>query len=58
VADEALAALGGDGPVCVVGEANRERAKALWPAPRAELIAGMSAGSAVLYGLPVPQARR
>jgi len=25
-----------------------------WPVPRADLVAGLSAGSASLYGLPVP----
>jgi short-subunit dehydrogenase len=54
VAEEALEALGGGGPVHVVGEQNREAAASLWPVPRADLIAGMSAGAASLYGLPVP----
>jgi short-subunit dehydrogenase len=54
VAEEALSALGGGGPVHVVGDQNREAAASLWPFPRAGLIAGMSAGAASLYGLPVP----
>jgi short-subunit dehydrogenase len=52
VVDEALGALG-HGPIHVAGEQNREMAAALWPASRSEMIAGMSAGAASLYGLPV-----
>jgi uncharacterized protein len=52
VAGEALAALG-RGPVHVAGEQNRAMAAALWPGSRADMVAGMSAGAASLYGLPV-----
>jgi short-subunit dehydrogenase len=52
VADEALGALG-RGPVHVAGEQNREMAASLWPGSRSEMVAGMSAGAASLYGLPV-----
>jgi hypothetical protein len=51
VAAEALAALGGPSPVYVPGAANAATATALWPVPRIDLIAGMTAGNAVLYGL-------
>ncbi len=54
VAEEALGALGTGRPVHVVGAENREAASALWPVPRAEMIAGMSQGAASLYDLPVP----
>ena len=52
VADEALGALG-RGPMHVAGKQNQEMAAALWPAPRVDLIAAMSAGAASLYGLAV-----
>lgn len=54
VAAEALEALGQGGPVLVAGAENRETATMFWPVPRADLVAGLSAGSASLYGLPVP----
>ena len=55
VAGEALVALGTSaGPLLVAGGENREVAKMLWPVPRHDLIAAMSAGGASLYGLPVP----
>jgi short-subunit dehydrogenase len=55
VAAEALDALGGrGGPVLVAGAANREAGAMFWPLPRADLVAGMSAATASLYGLPVP----
>jgi uncharacterized protein len=54
VATEAIDALGGDSPVLVAGAGNREVAAALWPVPRADLVEGMSAATASLYGLPVP----
>jgi uncharacterized protein len=54
VAAEALAALGNHGPMCVVGDQNREGAKVFWPGSRAEHVAWMSAGAAALYDLPVP----
>jgi uncharacterized protein len=56
VAAEALDALGGASPVLIAGEANREAGAMFWPLPRADLVAGMSAATASLYGLPVPSA--
>jgi short-subunit dehydrogenase len=58
VAAEALAALGTGGPVLVAGAANREAGALFWPIPRGDLVAGMSAATASLYGLPVPEAPR
>jgi uncharacterized protein len=58
VAAEALEALGGASPVLVAGAMNREMAAALWPLPRADLVVGMSAATASLYGLPVPSLPR
>ena len=54
VAVEALEALGGASPVLIAGAANREAGAMFWPLPRADLVAGMSAATASLYGLPVP----
>jgi len=57
VAAGALDALG-KGPVHVAGAQNQQMAAALWPAPRQDIIAGMSAGAASLYDLPVPPTPR
>ncbi len=54
VAVEALAELGRGRPVLYAGAANREVATMFWPVPRADLVAGMSAATASLYGLAVP----
>ena len=51
VARGALANLG-RGPSWVAGKHNRETAAGLWPAPRTELINGMSQATAQLYDLP------
>jgi len=52
VVDEALAALPGGGPMLVVGEQNREMARAFWPQDRGEIVELMTGGAAGLYELP------
>ena len=50
VAAEVLGALG-NGPVWVVGDANRARVDALRAAPRVDLIEAMTHGTQLLYGV-------
>jgi short-subunit dehydrogenase len=54
VAAEALAALP-NGPMWIVGEDNLEQALHYWPIDRAEIVVGLSQGTAALFGFPVPQ---
>jgi short-subunit dehydrogenase len=49
VAAEALAHIA-DGPTWVVGEDNRRIANWFWPAPRADLVRALSAGTAAMWG--------
>ncbi|MDF3287888.1 SDR family NAD(P)-dependent oxidoreductase [Streptomyces silvisoli] len=54
VVAEAVAALGSGLPLVPVGPANHAAVRQAWPVPRADLVMGMSAGCAQMYGLPVP----
>ena len=42
----------GGGPMLVVGEQNREMARAFWPQDRGEIVELMTGGAAGLYELP------
>jgi short-subunit dehydrogenase len=54
VVDEALEALGNGNPLVPVGPDNRAAIQGAWPVPRADLVLGMTAGCASMYGLPIP----
>jgi short-subunit dehydrogenase len=53
-AAEAIAALP-KGPMWVIGDSNREMAAGYWPTDRGQLALGMSQGTAMLFGYPVPR---
>jgi short-subunit dehydrogenase len=54
VVDEALEALGSGNPLVPVGPDNRAAVHGAWPVPRADLVLGMTAGCASMYGMPIP----
>jgi short-subunit dehydrogenase len=54
VVSEVLAGLGSAGPLLPVGPASQGAVQQAWPVPRADLVLGMTAGCAGMYGLPVP----